>query len=80
MSMNNELETLASAVELDLTHKPGGYMGFTEVYVTGEAAAVKAYCNEYVKNWNPWGYGTTVTGQGDHGKVTYRIWHSNSCD
>ena len=67
---------------IESTHTPGGYQGFTTVMVTGPVDHVAVYCDDYLKNWHPMGYGTTARKVGEvvEGVVTYRIWHSNSCE
>jgi hypothetical protein len=78
---------LSEAVTTEDQSYSGGYQGFTTFTVHGLLADVKAYCEHYVKYWHPAGYGTSVqevTQKDDLGEgkgfVTYRVWHSNSCD
>ena len=82
MSYHENLKRLSDWVTVDRSVMSGGYSGFTTVYVTGQTKDVKAYCDEYVKMWHPCGYGTSVR-EVDSRKancVTFRVWHSNSCD
>ena len=69
-------------LKIERSHEAGGYQGFTTVLVTGDWREVKSYCTEYCKAWHPAGYGTSVRLYKEHddGRVTYRIWRSNTCD
>ena len=71
-----------STLTIKSTQQRGGYQGFTTVFVTGPVDDVAVYCEDYLNRWHTMGYGTTARLDESHddGTVTYRIWHSNSCE
>ena len=62
-------------------HTPGGYQGFTTIFVTGPNADAIAYCDNYLEEWPTAGYSTTARLHEtlDADTCTMRIWHSNYC-
>ena len=75
-------QELYPTLTIKSSHASGGYQGFTTVMVTGPVDHVAVYCDDYLHRWHPAGYGTTARLHETHanGVVTYRIWHSNSCE